>query len=1019
LDGVIGELRRLRDAHGGQLLKERRLPSRTESNTVDASPPSCVLTDPHSSSTRPDGHFYLAAARIGLQAAEALAYAHQQRVLHRDIKPSNLLLDARGTVWVTDFGLAKEEGDDVTRSGNIVGTIRYMAPERFNGVSDVASDVYGLGLTLYELLTLSPAFPQSERAQLMRAIMQQEPIDPRRLDPYIPRDLETIVLKAISKEPAGRYSSAQEMADDLRRFLADLPLQTRRISAWERTRRWCRRNPGWAATIAGAISLLLVVAVGGSLLSVHLGGALSDLRASREQEIEKLWQSHLERARALRTSGRIGQRFRALEAIREAAKIKVTPDLSDEAVAALVLPDIEIAREWEGCPEDTLFLTHDAAFQRYARVDTKGEVTVCRVWDESEVVIARMDGPGKGIVKGLWMSPNGRYIVLARRSPAEDGKGRVTIWRLDGSRVTVWRELDDGLSLYSISFHADGRRLAIGHYNGTISVLDLEVGGPPRLLTIGSTLRNLAFHPHDNRLAVASNSSIRLIDVVTGQQVSKLPTQTTQSSFYGLAWRPDGKVLAVAPSGLTIHFWDVATGTEIITPLEGHGTSGISMAFNHRGDRLLSNSWDGLTRLWDAVSGDLLLTMPGVFGTAFSPDDSTIGMQRIGTKLRLWRVADGRELRRIHRPLAPRTTSLFGPVLSSDQQVLAAGSNHGLVFFNLQSGRELGFVAFDNAAGVATPRHFDATGGWLTAGGIAAAWPTARDPDDPGVLRVGPPRRIASALHSGLDASANGRVLAIPRGDHALVIDQDRSGARVVLRPHHDVRHCAVSPDGNRVATCSWTSNGKFTGIRVWDARTGKHLTDLPVMAPVLATFSRDGRWLATVSEYVRSQIWETSTWQPVSRIKGEFACWDHQGRWVAVFEPVGEIRVVEPDTQKVMLRLVGPEATSYVPAFFTPDGSQLVTTVSGHSRLYVWDLRLIGKQVRELGLDWNWPDPIATAPSQPVAPIRSVEVIRGRWPPPPAPETQSVEKSIRALGRRLVHVWQIILAPARTEPPN
>src|SRR5262249_48929630 len=148
-----------------------------------------------------DYHFYRSVANVGLQIAEALAYAHAQGVLHRDIKPSNLLLDARGTIWVTDFGLAKEESGDLTRTGEVIGTLRYMAPEQFSGHADARSDIYSLGLTLYELLTLQPAFAATDRARLVRTITHQEPTTPRKIDPLVPRDLETIVLKAIAKEP--------------------------------------------------------------------------------------------------------------------------------------------------------------------------------------------------------------------------------------------------------------------------------------------------------------------------------------------------------------------------------------------------------------------------------------------------------------------------------------------------------------------------------------------------------------------------------------------------------------------------------------------------------------------------------------------------------------------------------------------------------------------------------------------------------------------------------------------------
>ena len=169
--------------------------------------------------------FHRGVAQIGRQVASALAYAHARRILHRDVKPSNLLLDTEGVVWVSDFGLAKVEDDELTRTGDILGTLRYMAPERFRGRGDARADVYSLGLTLYELLVLRPAFDSPDRVALSEQIKAVEPARPRSRDPRIPRDLETIVLKAIEKDPGDRYPTADAMAEDLRRFLDDEPIQ--------------------------------------------------------------------------------------------------------------------------------------------------------------------------------------------------------------------------------------------------------------------------------------------------------------------------------------------------------------------------------------------------------------------------------------------------------------------------------------------------------------------------------------------------------------------------------------------------------------------------------------------------------------------------------------------------------------------------------------------------------------------------------------------------------------------------
>jgi tetratricopeptide (TPR) repeat protein/serine/threonine protein kinase len=255
-----------------------------------------------------EAQYFRSVARVGLQAAEALAYAHQQGLLHRDIKPSNLLLDTQGTVWVTDFGLAKEEGaDDLTSPGDVVGTLRYMAPERFQGQADPRSDVYGLGVTLYEMMTLRPAFDAAERARLIDRVVHQEPVRPRRLDGRIPRDLETVVLKTIRKDPVGRYASASELAEDLRRFLADRPIRARRTSAVEKLWRWCRRNPAVAAMTA-ALVLTLTLLAGG------IGWVARD-RAARAAALEEQVNHSLAEARRWQHQGKWRQGQAALQHI--------------------------------------------------------------------------------------------------------------------------------------------------------------------------------------------------------------------------------------------------------------------------------------------------------------------------------------------------------------------------------------------------------------------------------------------------------------------------------------------------------------------------------------------------------------------------------------------------------------------------------------------------------------------------------------------------------------------------------
>jgi eukaryotic-like serine/threonine-protein kinase len=231
----------------------------------------------------PPGHrYWTSVARVGLQLADALQYAHRQGVVHRDIKPSNLLLDRQGVVWITDFGLARhEDRESLTRATDIVGTIRYMAPEQFRGPADPRSDIYSLGLTLYEMVTLTSAFESTNHAQLIHLKTEGTIRPPRTINPAIPRDLETIVLTACATDPAHRYRTAADLAADLERFLDDRPILARRATLAERFWRWSRRNPEIAGLGAAVAALLVIVAVVSTVGHIRANRLLTRVEAER------------------------------------------------------------------------------------------------------------------------------------------------------------------------------------------------------------------------------------------------------------------------------------------------------------------------------------------------------------------------------------------------------------------------------------------------------------------------------------------------------------------------------------------------------------------------------------------------------------------------------------------------------------------------------------------------------------------------------------------------------------------
>ncbi len=390
-----------------------------------------VSTNPSSRSPA----FFHTTARLGIQAAEALEHAHQLGVVHRDIKPANLLLDRRGDLWITDFGLAHCHSEaGLTMSGDLIGTLRYMSPEQALAqrvLIDHRTDIYSLGVTLYELLTLEPVFDGRDRHELLRQIAFDEPRSPRRLNKCIPAELETVVLKAMAKHPNERYATAQELADDLRRYLDDRAILAKRPTLVQKARRWSRRHKGVTRTLLiSAVVLVVTVAVVASVAALWLGeerdATREQLRLTKQAEDEAtraLYRSLVQQARGSRLSRRVGQRFKSLEVLAEAtrmARAMKLPEedfreLRSEVIACLALPDFRVTKEWDGWPTGSLTGDFDNALERYARVDRQGIVHIHRVADGGEIRTLSAFGPGDlgpGNETFPYLSPDGQFLLL-------------------------------------------------------------------------------------------------------------------------------------------------------------------------------------------------------------------------------------------------------------------------------------------------------------------------------------------------------------------------------------------------------------------------------------------------------------------------------------------------------------------------------------------------------------------------------------------------------------------------------
>jgi serine/threonine protein kinase/WD40 repeat protein len=919
--------------------------SATAPSAVPAGGSSATLNGPASGNA-----YHRGVARIGLQAAEALAYAHRQGVLHRDVKPSNLLPDPQGTVWVTDFGLAKlADTSDLTNTDELVGTLRYMAPERFQRRCDARSDVYALGLTLYELLALRPAFAGADRVGLIDRVLHEEPAPLRRLDPLVPRDLETVVRKAMAKEPADRYASAADLAEDLRRFLGDRPIKARRTPSYERLWRWCRRNPAVATLLATVGALLLLLALGTSLANVRM-------RALYAESQRNLFQAYRDQARAGRRSRQMGQRFDGLAAITKAARIgrdlrlpeDAFRDLRNEAIACLLLPDFAVEKEWEGAPVGSSNPAFDATFERYARGDKDGNVSIRRVADDQELLTL----PGAGPVAdyaGLAFSPDGRFLFQT----CETARGRRSrLWRLDGTKPVALLDDDhDGLT-----FRPDGRECAVSYPDGSIRVCELPTGKERRRwqLAFPDPSPGLLWNPKRPLLLAFSPKAVWVLNAETGQVVWRL-------SEGGLAswadWHPEGRLLGVANHDNKIRLWDLETRQMVLPPLEGHkATGGVILRFDPSGERLLSTDWSHMWRLWDAQTGRQLLAFPA-WGTClqFNAGGTLAAADKSYRRSRFFRYRSGHEFRTLIPRRGPRREAAgWGRAyvaLGPQGRLLAVSAQDGVAVLDIARGTEAGLLPLTGNV----PLAFEPSGALLTNGSSGLLrWPVAVNAGT-GQRGSGPPERLYPP--TGLEvhgASADGRVVAIPNYDSGAIV-LHRDGNRTVrLGPQQAVRCCAVSPDGRWVATGSHDLS-EGAGAKVWDARTGAHVADLPVGGLCRVGFSPDGKWLATNSGGPR--LWEVGNWRPrpVGGSETAFFAFSPNSQLVAATDDPGIVRLTVPQTGKELARLAAPVDERLLPCCFTPDGTRLITL--GEDRaVHVFDLAAIRRQLREIDLDWDMP---------------------------------------------------------------
>ena len=562
------------------------------------------------------------AARLLATVARAVHYAHQRGIIHRDLKPANILLDRERQPHVADFGLARRiEGDSkLTRTGAIMGTPAYMAPEQASGKRGEATtlaDVYSLGAVLYELLTGRPPFKGATVLETLEQVRTAEPVPPGRLQPGLPRDLETICLKCLEKDPTRRYSSAAALAQDLQRFLDGEPIRRGRprppsssgngagATRWPRppARPW---RLGRFLAIGASIGGLEDTAGGGAAEPGRpAAAALVTIVAVGSTMAAWIYRQQVDRMGRQLYINRVNLAYRECLANNIAAADRLLDDCPParrgwEWAYCRRLCHEETLTLFQGSSGATLLTAAALAFspdgRRIAATGLGGQV---RLWDaETGRVADELPGEG-GPFFCLAFSPDGRHI-------AAGGRGTITIREAGTRRVTRTIRAHAG-QVNPVAFSPDGRRIASGMSTPTespdrpeLKIWDVETGRELGVFRdMGWGYMNFAFSPDGRHVAyvVHMSSAIRLLDGTTGQEVAAF-TDPSAGGAIAVAFSPDGRCIAAAYNSGMVLLWDRGTGA-VIRTYRGHTGPVLGVTFSPDGSRIASAGDDGTARLWE------------------------------------------------------------------------------------------------------------------------------------------------------------------------------------------------------------------------------------------------------------------------------------------------------------------------------------------------------------------------------------------------------------------------------------